>query len=278
MAGVPVLSEKEYSRYLQQERIKIVEFGDRMWRFVAPGMVQPLHLLAGVPAQEFALVSRKFLGVQARSLEGVGNGSIPLHLLRDLQNFSPSGYSSVIRRHLKRARKEFFLETDQNSSERLLEEYYRIYRSANERNGRKSVQRDVFLKSWYRRLTSGSGYFLYCREQSSGQVVGFLWGVVIQDAGYLHTVAVDSSYMSFNINALLVDGMLWSFRSAGVRWVSMGQHFREKPGIVEYKRRLAFPVVKLPAFTKVWRPLELAMKIAVPDKLYRFRGYDECQE
>lgn len=278
MTVVPILSEMEYAAHLQQERIRIAKFGDQFWRFVAPGMVQPLHLLAGVSAQDFQLVSKKVLGAQARSLDGSGNGTIPVHLLSDLQNFSPSEYSAVVRRHLRKAREDFFLETDQDSSDTLLDQYYRIYHSANERTGRSSAGRDLFLKSWHRRLTSRMGCFICCREQVSSQVVGFLWGFVVRDAGYLHTVAVHSDYMSSNINSFLVDGMLWHFKTAGVRWVSMGQHFRERQGIVEYKRRLGFPVVPLPAFTTLFRPLEVAMRIIVPHKLYRFQGSSSYSE
>jgi hypothetical protein len=267
-------TEERYAAWLRENGVNTREHRGRYWREMPRGFYQPVHWAARLAPEQAtrpALCSWGYRAALREEDAAAGNGTIPLHLLTDLQRYGLETLSgnrrSQVRRCLKRA------EIRRLEDVGLLQQQgYAVMRSAVARAGYKAVESEQhYLRGVHRPWPPGSRFVLGALVD--GKLGGYLVGSAIDDTAYLDEIHVATEALG-SYAAL---GLVFTFvqacqRTPGLQQVVYGLHSREDASLCSFKEALGFPVRHLPARCGI-NPLAAALlRWRYADKYYRLAG------
>jgi hypothetical protein len=180
---------------------------------------------------------------------GIANGSMPIHLLTDVENYDISVLSSKKRNKLRNCRKKVNL-VQILKPDLLKQQGYQVYRSAQQRTG---YGRKLTLDEFHNIV---DGYFnlknqLVLGGLVNGELGGYVLANALGDTAYINAVNLDSAALSTNIGTCLIYSLVQACRRSGcIRKVVYGQDTPEDRPLTLYKVEMGFPVVHVPS--RVW--------------------------
>jgi hypothetical protein len=273
-ARLAPFTEERYAAWLREGGVKTREHRGRHWREMPRGFYQPVHWAARLTPEQATSPLFPSWGFRAGLREedaSAATGTIPLHLLSDLQGYSLDTLSgnrrSQVRRCLKRT------EITQLQDPGLLQaQGYAVMRSAVLRAGYKAVESEQQYLTGVRRPWPPGSRFLLAAVVD-GKLGGYLVGSAIDDTAYLDEIHVATDALA----SYAAPGLVFTFvqacqRTPGLRQVVYGLHSREDSSLCSFKEALGFPVRHLPARCRI-NPLAAALlRWRYPDKYYRLAG------
>lgn len=275
-ASLVAMTEQELATWLTERGMKVVCHNGRYWWETYPGFFAACHPLARMSAREATRPTPFCWGFRSSLRDadaGAANGSVPLHLLTDIESYTLQTRSPRCRNKLRNLRKQVYI-VALHTPEPLLEQGYDILCSAHARNkygklpGRANYQQNI-----ERFYASGRGLVL--GGLVDGKLGGYLTSYAVGATAYVDELFLDSRYLHTNISlGLFFDWMQICRRNSAIREVVHGLHAREAVGLCRYKEELGLQVVHAPA--RIWfAPFAGAIvKQLRPHVYYRLTGHD----
>ena len=268
------MTEEEFAHFRRQEGAHIVCHRGRYWEQVRPGFYQPLHLLARFSAEQATPPARWCWGFQASLCEddaAAANGSIPIHLLSDIEGYDLYSLKKNSRYDIRKSRDVFRI-VQLTSPALLQEQGYEVFLSALTRTGEK----DVRTKEKY--LARLAHYILPKRRLVLGGLIGdklcgYISGYAVNGTAYGDNLYIATEVLKNNLNRVLLFEFVQACRRSGeIREFFIGQHWREKPGLVEFKEGMGFTVKHIPAKVQMNPIIGKFLRWQYPHKYYRLTG------
>lgn len=270
------MTEQEHATWLAQRGRKIVLHKGRHWLETYPGFYTATHLMSKMTAQEATRPTTFCWGFRAPLDDAYArkaNGSLPLHLLRDIDNYTLQNRSPRCRNKLRNLHKRVRI-VELHKPDLLLDQGYDVLRSAHDRNHYGSLPKcSEYQKAVERYYDSGRG--LIIGGLVDGKLEGYLTCNAVDETAYIEDLFLDTQYLRANIGL----GLFFEFiqicrRSNSICQVIHGQHAREVTGLCRHKEELGLSVVQIP--TRVWfAPLtDRIVKQLRPHAYYRLTGHD----
>jgi hypothetical protein len=199
------------------------------------------------------------------------NGTLPVHLLRDVGSYDTSRLSSNRRKHLRQCykRARIVVLDDGNL---LREQGHAVVRSARTRTrygalpSRESYLSglEAYARSPHRLILAG-----LVGDDLGGYVSGYAVGVT----AYLENLFVATEALTTNLTIGLLHEFVQACRRSGaIHEVVNGLHAREDPALDTFKKGIGFPVVHLPSTVQMNGMARAVLRRHFPDKLYRLEG------
>jgi hypothetical protein len=246
------ITESEYALWRRNHGAKIINSGGRYWEAKPWGFYHAIHWMARMRASEASAPSNLAWGFRTTLHDddrGIANGSMPIHLLTDVENYDISVLSSKKRNKLRNCRKKVNL-VQILKPDLLKQQGYQVYRSAQQRTG---YGRKLTLDEFHNIV---DGYFnlknqLVLGGLVNGELGGYVLANALGDTAYINAVNLDSAALSTNIGTCLIYSLVQACRRSGcIRKVVYGQDTPEDRPLTLYKVEMGFPVVHVPS--RVW--------------------------
>ncbi len=275
-SAVRVMTEDELVEMRPERRWsgpRVVRSGGHWW-VDNRGFCRRVHFAATVPAAEVrrptAYCWAYHTLLPAEDAEAANVWS-PLHLVEDLANYGEHSLDSTQRKHVRRCRRAFEL-VQLTDAGMLAEQGWPIY-SANARRLGLPLELDeeafrAQAAAWAeddRRLIVGA--------LQDGRLVGYLETRAIGHTAYLDEIRLSETALKANLSAYLHYEAAQLYRQSGlVQEVCAGLPLPQRPGVIEFKRRMGMPIVHRPA--RFWSPAPIArlFHLAKPAVYYRATG------
>lgn len=271
-----VMTEQELATWLAERGMNVVCHNGRYWRETYPGFFAACHPLARMSEGEATRPTPFCWGFRSSLRDadaGTANGSVPLHLLTDIANYTWQTRSPRCRNKLRNLRKQVDI-VALHKPDLLLDQGYNILYSAHARNSYGKVpKRSDYQKNIERYYASGRGLVL--GGLVDGKLAGYLTSYAIGTTAYVDELFLDSRYLNTNISlGLFFDWMQICRRTVAIREVVHGLHAREAVGLCRHKIDLGLQVVHIPA--RIWfAPFaDAVVKKLRPHVYYRLTGHD----
>lgn len=269
-----VLTEAEFASMRQEEGAAVVERGGRYWEIPFPGFYQPIHWLARFRAADVGRPAVFGWGYRAALTDEdarLANGSIPLHLLTNVEHFTESGLNESRRRDLRRCRRqvEFRRVCDPSL---LLEQGYGVFSSAQLRVpfGR-PLTREEYLSRIEQRVSDPRRVFV--AGLVDDRLAGYMEAYAVDGVLYTHEPFVATEHVRTGIGTgLYVETIEIGARARTIHEVCNGIHAPERPGITAFKDTLGSTVVQVPARVAMPAPIGAFIKSRRPLTYYRLTG------
>lgn len=272
---VPML-ERELAAWLIDRGRSVIAHEGRHWLETWPGFFSAVHPMARMSAREATRPTWACWGFRTTLQDAdreIANGSLPLHLLRDIDSYTLQTRSPRIRNKIRNLRRQVRI-VELHRPDLLLAQGYDILRSTHLRTGYGKVPSlDRYQKAVERYYASGHG--LVIGGLLDGKLGGYLTSHAIGPTAYLDELFLDSRYLHSNISlGLFFEWVQICRRSATIREVVHGQHAREAPGLCRHKTGLGLSVVHVPA--RFWfAPLTgNVVRRLRPHAYYRLTGHE----
>jgi hypothetical protein len=243
-----VATEAELLRWRRHEGRRIIEKNGRYWTSLRPGFFQPLHPLSRLSAAEAIPPARLIWGFRAAlgpEDADQANGSIPVHLIPDLEAWDEHSLSRRKREQLRQALRS--IPVVQLTDSRLLEEQgYAVYSSFAQRVGASPAGEGLYLRNC--RNWSADRRSLILAGLRDGRLVGYLEAIAAENTLYIQQVHINSDASRTNLAAALYYYTLMAYKRTGqVKEAVGGLYTLENPNLSEFKRRMGFVVTAVPA-------------------------------
>ena len=270
------LAEEAFAAWLAERGKQIIRHNGRYWLRISPGVYSSTHPMARMSAPEATLPTDLCWGFRT-SLSAAdadqANGSMPLHLLTDLDSYTWEARTPRQRNKLRNFRKQVRI-IEIHEPGLLVEQGYDILRSAHARNHYGKVpDRAAYQQSVEKYYAAGHG--LVIGGLVEGRLGGYLSSHAVGETAYVDELYLHTQYLQTHISlGLFFEWMQICRRSISIREVVHGLHAREAPGLCRYKQELGLSVVHVP--TRVWfAPVaEKIVKVLRPHAYYRLTGHD----
>ncbi|MBW4639638.1 MAG: hypothetical protein KME05_15675 [Gloeocapsa sp. UFS-A4-WI-NPMV-4B04] len=269
------MTEAEFADWRSQEGAHIVQHCGRYWQEVRPGFYQPLHLLARLSAEQATRPALLCWGFQAALCEddqGAANASVPVHLLSDIENYDLSSLKKNCRYDIRKSRSQFKI-VELTGPELLYEQGYEVFISATTRTG----EPDVRSRKKY--LASLKNYVVPKRRLILAGLIGdklcgYITGYAVDGIAYGDKLYMATEVLKTNINRVLLFEFAQACRRGKICEFFIGQHWREKPGLVEFKQGMGFSVKYLPTKVQMNPIIGQFIRRHRPHIYYRLTGHD----
>lgn len=250
--------------------------GGHYWMRCYGGFYQPVHAAARLPIHEVARPSMLCWGFRSglqESSKTFANGTLPYHILSNLQEYSLESLPGKRRTDLRKCRRlveNLVLSTP----DLLLAQGYAVVASARQRNNYMS-NRHGDSKSFQRlmrRIASDTKYLVLAGVVKE-RLAGFLVGYAVAETAYMKNLYIATEYLPTAVGTGLVFDFVQICRqSARIREICYGQESPEDPNLGRFKVGMGFPVVMIP--TRVCLPglIRLLLEWRAPAKLHRLLG------
>jgi hypothetical protein len=270
-----VMTEAELASMRADDGMTVVQRGGRYWESISPGFYQPVHLLARFRPVEVKRPALLCWGYRAALHEDdakLANGSVPVHLMTDVKQFTEAALDESRRRDLRKCRRlvEFRRVSDPGL---FAEQGYEVFMSAQRR-----------VDFYWPRLTEAEYRKRMERRAQDGRrliVAGFVDGML---GGYLESYAVDEILYARELfvatevmrtgigTGLYVETIETGARAGTIRDVCIGLHTPERKGITAFKEGLACPIVHVPSRWAIPAPIGAYIRARRPAVHYRLTG------
>ncbi len=275
-ASLVAMTEEELATWLTQRGMNVVCHNGRCWRETYPGFFVACHPLARMRAREATRPTPFCWGFRSSLSDadaGAANGSVPMHLMTDIESYTWETRSPRCRNKLRNLRKQADI-VMLHKPDLLLEQGHDIVRSAHARNkyGKIPGQAD-YQRNIQRYFASGRGLVL--GGLVDGKLGGYLTSYAVGAIAYVDELFLDSRYLRTNISlGLFFEWMQICRRNTAIREVVHGLHAREAAGLCQHKEELGLRVVHVPA--RIWfAPFTgTIVKQLRPHVYYRLTGHD----
>jgi hypothetical protein len=270
------MTEEEMANWRRQEGAHVVCHRDRYWEEVRPGFYQPIHWLARLSAHEATrpeLLCWGFRAALCECDEVSANGSMPIHLLSNLESYALEKFSKNRRKHLRKGLSRVRI-VELLSPALLQEQGYEVLISSVKRTGYgKLPLREEYIAGLKDYMTPGRKLVL--AGLIDGKLGGYLTGYAVNGTAYMEDRIIATEALSSDISS----GLLFEFvqlcrRSGEIRELVSGQHSREDLGLCTFKQRMGFPVIHIPAKVSVNPIIGNFLRWRYPHKYYRLTGRD----
>jgi hypothetical protein len=270
------MTEAEMASWRRQQGFHIISHSGRYWERIRPGFYQPIHLLARLSADQATKPTQLCWGFRAALGEtdiAVANGSIPVHLLSDLDSYDMQNFSSNRRHNLRRCQKRVKI-VELTSTEILEQQGFEVVLSA----AKRTQYLEAPSKQEY--LNSLPNYIdpkhrLVLAGMIGNQLGGYISGYAVDGTAYFENLYVATEVLTTNINS----GLVYEFiqicrRSGNIREVVNGLHSREDQALCTYKDGIGFPVKHIPAQVFLNSIIGSYIQWRHPHVYYRLTGHD----
>lgn len=275
-AELTVMTEAELAEMRARDGATVGKHDGRHWEVPFPGFYQPIHLLARFRFEAVRRPSRRCWGYRVALHDEdalAANGSVPVHLLTDLESFTEARLNRNHRRDLRECRRRVELGRVRDSS-LLYEQGYGVFKSAQLRVpfGRPMSIED-YTRQIARRVSDDRRLFI--AGLVDGRLAGYMESYAVDGVLYLHEIFVATEFKSTGVGTgLYVESIQIGARSGTIREICSGIHTPERPGITAYKESLGLKVVQVPARV-VWpAPIGAYIKARRPLTHYHLAGVD----
>jgi hypothetical protein len=275
-ASLVAQTELEFATWLARRGTKIICHKGRHWMQAFPGFYATVHPLARLGVHEATRPAALCWGFRTSLRDqdaDQANGSLPLHLLSDIDTYTWQAISSRYRNKLRNLRKQVRV-VELHKPDLLLDQGYEILRSANTRNNYGRVTRPAIYRKYVEKYYA-TGHGLVIGGLLDGKLIGYLTGHAVGMTAYVDDLFLDSQHLRTNISlGLFFEWVQICRRTVAIREVVHGLHAREAPGLCHYKDELGLSMVHLP--TRIWfAPMTgTIVKTLRPHAYYRLTGHD----
>jgi hypothetical protein len=269
-----VMTEAELAALRAEDGARVVRRDGRYWYQIFPGFYQPIHLLARMKAAEVGRPTRLCWGYRAALRDEdalLANGSVPVHLLTEVEHFTEGVLNRNRRRDLRRCRQEVELRRVRDPS-LLVEEGYRVFMSA---MGRVAYWQPLTRVEYRRRAErrAADERRLIIAGLADGRLGGYLESYAVDGVLYTHELIVATEALRTGISTgLYVETFEIGARAGTVHTVCVGLHTPEHPDLCTFKAGLGFRVVHVPARAAIPAPIAAFIKHRRPAAYYRLTG------
>lgn len=267
------MTEAELADWYRQQGKIVLCHNDRYWEAIFPGFYQPIHWLARLKTEQ--ATSPTILGWGFRTTlhdadAASANGTMPIHLLSDVEGYTLKRFSSNRRRHLRKCHEQVQI-VELVDPTPLQEQGYEVVLSA--------TQRTQYLQAPSRKdyLATLSNYIdpshrLVLAGFINGKLGGYLAGYAVDQTAYFENLYIATEVLTTNINFGLVYEFVQACRRSNIFEVVNGLHSPEDQPLCVFKESIGFPVQQIPS--KVWiHPIaESLIRWKYPYKYYRLTG------
>ncbi len=270
------MTEEEFASWRCKEGAHVIFHRGCYWEQRRFGFYQPIHLLARLQIQQVTPPMQLCWGFQASLSENdvlSANGSIPIHLLSNLQDYDLYSINKNNRQNIRKNR-HFFNIVELTGTQLLEEQGYDVFLSAATRTQLKPLlSREKYMMNLVDYVVPKRRLIL--AGLSDAKLCGYISGYAVNGIAYAEDLYITTEASKNNINKILVfEFVQVCRRSAGIYEFAIGQDWREKPGIVQFKEKMGFPVVYIPAKVQINPLVEQFIRWKYPHKYYRLTGHD----
>lgn len=273
-ASVTVVTEAGLASMFAGEGRPIVLRDGRYWRSTFPGFYEPLHFAGRMRVAQVKRPSLLCWGYRAALDEedaGSANGSIPLHLLADVEQYTERLLSENRRRDLRKCRRlvEFVRLRDPTL---LLEQGYGVLASARRRLGyERQVAETDYLGVVKRHAADGRR--LLIAGLVDGRLGGYIECYAVDAVLYVENIHVATDALRTGIaTGLYVETFGACARAGTIHAIVNGLQRSENPDLLHFKDSLGFRRIQVPARVVIPGPIRVTIKRLRPDKAYRLMG------
>ncbi|PPS39866.1 hypothetical protein B1A85_21730 [Chroococcidiopsis sp. TS-821] len=270
------MTELEMATWRHQQGFHIILHRDRYWEKIRPGFYQPVHLLARLSAEQATKPTSLCWGFRAALSEADiagSNGSIPVHLLSDLNNYDLQNFSSNRRHNLRRCQKRVKI-VELTDTEILHHQGYEVVFSA--------AKRTQYLKAPSKQeYLANLKHFIAPKHRLvlagiiGDKLGGYISGYAVDGVAYFENLYVATEVLTTNINSGLVYEFVQVCRRSGkIREVVNGLHSREDRALCVYKESIGFPVKQIPGKVVLNPIVSSLIHKRYPHVYYRLTGKD----
>jgi hypothetical protein len=278
---MPSMTEERMAQWRLQEGARLLRHQGRYWEEPRRGFFQPMNVMARLKNDQATSPSPFYWGYRAALVSEEGaNGSIPMHVLDDVQNYHMNLLSSNRRYHLRKCLK--VVEIVEVTGPSLFEaQGYDVIVSAQTRTGnpyRQLTTRDEYVASLDR--------WMNCKPQLilagliDGKLGGYLVGYAIDGTAYIDVVDIATEALTTNIST----GLHYVFvqicqRTPGIREVVHSPHIPEDHALGVFKQGMGFTVKQIPAKIRMNPVMGKLLRWRRPFSYYRLTGdQNACNE
>jgi hypothetical protein len=281
---MPNSSEEVYARERRSLGFNIFYHEGRYWEVVTKGFLRPVNYLK--PLENVLVPKEIITSYKAQKLFNFkwglqyvvnssdlaySNSSIPAHVLNDVKSFSISSLSSKERAKIRRASKKAYV-TQLTADNININDAYEVYVSAMERTRFSKGKSKEDFSSSFKKFISSS-YRLVLGAFIDQKLSGYISAFTIDDYAYGEEVFIGSLGKSADAHRLLMFEITQAVASNNsIKLFFIGQHWRERQGITDFKIALGFPVVSVPTYTYINPIVTFGLKKFLPHKYYRLSG------
>jgi hypothetical protein len=270
-----VMTEGELAAMRAEEGMTVVQRVGRYWEAIFPGFYQPVHLLGRFRPSEVKRPAFFCWGYRAALYEddaNLANGSVPVHLMTNVKQFTEATLSRNRRGDLRRCRQHVEFRRLQDPS-LLVEQGYEVFMSARRRVDYyfPHLTEAEYRKRMERRAKDERRLIL--AGLVDGKLGGYLESYAVDDTLYAHELVVATEVVRTGIGTgLYVETIETGVRAESIRDVCLGLHTPEREGITTFKEGLGFPIVNVPARSAIPAPIGAYIKARRPAVHYRLTG------
>jgi hypothetical protein len=271
---IPVVTEAELADRLRRDGRHVIRHRGRSWTEAKPGFYRPVHPCARLSAREATWPTVACWGYQACLDEPDAThatGAFPVHVVRDLDQFSEDRLPASRRYKLRKARRQVRM-VELTGPALLREQGYEVLLSARTRTRYGAVPtREEYLAGLRRFGDPARGIVL--AGLIDGQLAGYIVGWAVDGIAYVGDVMIRTEAMSTPISTGLTLELIYACqRSGGIVELVHGMHAREDEGLCRYKDWLGLPVVRLPAKVRMLPGIGPLIRHRKPHAYYRLTG------
>jgi hypothetical protein len=202
---------------------------------------------------------------------GLASGSIPVHLLSDLEAFSETDLSRNRRANLRKCRETVEFARLRDSS-LLAEQGYAVFQSAMRRVAYWRPLTELEYGSKMRRRAADDRWFIIA-GLVKGRLGGYMETYAVDGVLYLQELIVGTEVLDTGVSTgLYVEAIQAGIRSGRIGDVCSGLHTPENEGLCSFKKGLKFQVVHVPAISVIPRPIGAFIRGRKPAVYYRLTG------
>ena len=273
---LPSFTEEELAASKRKQGIATLRLRGRYWQRRLMTFYQPVHLAARLTPAQASLARFSCLGFRAglQGQNGKSNGTIPLYVINDIQDY---GWHRIQSRRRTQVRKcletlEYVRVTD---PERRVEQGYPVMLSGLERTRYKApMKRERFRKYMTAFISNDKNLVIGAFKE--GKLVAFLTGYAVGDIAYHESTYVAEEGLPDSAGS----GLMYLFlevcsRSPGIRQVVSGTVSLDNEGLHRFKKHMGFELESLPTYYWLNPVVANVLKRYSPRAYHRWVGAAE---
>jgi hypothetical protein len=272
-----VMTEAEMASMQAEEGLRVVQRDGRYWCAIFPGFYQPVHLLARLRAAEIRRPTHLCWGYRAALSEEdvhLANGSIPVHLMTDIGQFTECALNESRRRDLRKCRRDVQLRRVHDPS-LLVDQGYGVFVSAQRRVPYwPDLTEDAYRRRMGRRACDKRRLIVV--GLIGGRLAGYLESHAVDGVLYADEIFVATEALCTGIGTgLYVEAIKIAAGARSVDSVCIGLETPERPSLDAFKDGLGLPVVQVPARSSIPPAIGAFIRARRPASHYRLTGVEQ---
>jgi hypothetical protein len=274
-AVVVPLSEEQLARRIASEGGKVRMVHGRYWLEVLPGLYDGVHWLSRHTLEEVrkpALLCWGYRAALHDAESNSANGTLPMHLITDVETYDIRGLPSRTRRELRQFQRNDVRIVCVNHPEVFRDQGYEVMCSWLARTRHRSaapVKR--YLADAERNVLDPTRLVL--AGMSGDKLLGYSTSWVVEGSVYIWEFHVSPEAFPLHLSTALWFETAQVYRRSGLaREICAGLAMPEKEGLTSYKNRLGFQLVRIPSRVWLLGLLSGYIQSRHPYQYYRFTG------